>query len=176
MANDNGEILRVSIEKQLEKVYDRKEKELKKYCDVLCERAIDFRLAEPEAHDFTGNLLNSIAVVLYRRGKLVQATLSSSMVPGEIARKMTAGKFYHFKPDYSGVERTYQPEVKTDEGYGKYDAQSFVLYYEANPNAIFEIVCAYTVEYAKFVEMQRHTTGYLNEVSFIKINTANVIK
>ncbi len=176
MALDNGEILRISIEKQLEKIYDRKEADLKIFCDELCERAIDFRLSEPEGHDFTGNLLNSIAVALYRRGKLVQATFSSSMVPGEIGKKMTTGKFYHWKPDYTGVERTYQPEVQTDEGYGKYDAQSFVVYYQPNPKAIFEIVCAYTVEYASFVEMQRHTTGYLSEVEFIKVNAPKVVK
>lgn len=173
---NNGDILRIALERQMESKYDEMESRLKKHCDDICERAVDFRLDEKGAHDFTGNLLNSIVVALYRRGKLVQATFSSSMVPGEIAPKMTMGKFYHWKPDYQGVERTYTPEVKTNEGYGKYDAQSFVTYYQANPKLIFEIVCAYTTEYATWVEQQRNTTGFLNTVQFIQISTPKLIQ
>ena len=172
----NGDILRFALEKQLESKYDEMEVKLRKFCDDICEKAVDFRLNEPNAHDFTGNLLNSIAVALYRKGKLVQATFSSSIVPAAIAPKMTFPKYYHWKPDYQGTERTYEAEVETDGGYGKYDAQSFVVYYEPNKKAIFEIVCAYTTEYAQFVEMQRNTTGFLNTVQFIEINTPKVIK
>lgn len=175
MAKNNGEILRLAIEAKAEEVYDRKEVELKKFCDDICESAVNFRLDNQRAHDFTGNLLNSIAVALYRRGKLVQATFSSSIVPGAIAPKMTAPKTYHWNPDYQGDERSYQADVKTDEGYGKYDAQSFVVYYKADKKAIFEIVCAYTVEYANWVETQRQTTGFLQTVEFVKINAPKVI-
>ena len=172
----NGDILRIALERQMESKYDEMESRFKKHCDDICEQAVDFRLDNPNAHDFTGNLLNSIVVALYRRGKLVQATFSSSMVPGEIAPKMTKGKFYHWKPDYQGDERTFLPDVQTDEGYGKYDAQSFVVYYKPDPKAVFEIVCAYTAEYATWVEQQRNTTGFLNTVQFIQISTPKVIQ
>ena len=176
MATSIADILRIGIAKQLEAKYDEMESNLKKHCDEICERAVDFRLSEPNAHDFTGNLLNSIVVALYRRGKLVQASFSSSIVPSEIGPKMTGGKFYHWKPDYQGVERSFQPDIKTNEGYGKYDAQSFVVYYEANPKLLFEIVCAYTTEYATWVEQQRNTTGFLNTVQFIQISTPKLIQ
>lgn len=176
MGQSNADILRLGIERQMEAKYDEMELKLKKHCDDICERAVDFRLSEPNAHDFTGNLLNSIVVALYRRGKLAQATFSASMVPGEIAPKMTTGKFYHWKPDYQGDERSFQADVKTDEGYGKYDAQSFVVYYKADPKLVFEIVCAYTTEYATWVEQQRNTTGFLNTVQFMEISTPKVIQ
>ena len=176
MGKSNGDILKFAIEEQLERKYDDMEVELKKYCDTLCETAIDFRLSAPNAHNFTGNLLNSIVVALYRRGRLVQATFSAGLVQEAIAPQMTIGKFYHWRPDYEGEERTYRPEIKTIEGYGKFDARSFVAYYKPNKDAIFEIVCAYTTEYAQWVEMQSATTGYLNMVQFIEINTPKVIQ
>lgn len=176
MAMKNAYILQLAIERRLEEKYDEMEVKLKKHCDDICESAVNFRLDEPNAHEFTGNLLNSIAVALYRRGKLVQATFSSSMVPGAIAPKMTTDKFYHWKPDWQGDERTFRADVKTDEGYGKYDAQSFVVYYNPDKKAVFEIVCAYTTEYAKWVEQQRNTTGFLNTVQYIEINTPKVIQ
>lgn len=169
-------LIRIALERKAEDIYDRKEAELKLFCDELCEKAMEFRITNPEAHNFTGNLLNSIAVVLYRRGKFVQATLSSEYVQEAIAPKMTHPYIYHWSPDYEGARSDYEPTFYTNKGYGEYDAKSFVAKYKPKKKPIFEIVCAYTVEYARFVEMQRQTTGYLNLVQFVQISAPQLAK
>lgn len=164
------------IESKANAVYDRMEKKLLKFCEQVCAQAVNFRLSTPNAHDFTGNLLGSIAVALYRKGRLIHAVYSADDVKAPTHTKMTHPHSYFFVVDYSGEKHTaYKATVKTDEGYGPNDAESFVVYYEPNPNAIFEIVCAYTTEYATWVEMERQTTGYVNMVKFMEINTVKAV-
>lgn len=164
------------IRRQQEGVYDRMEKKLLKFCEQVCAQAVNFRLSAPNAHDFTGNLLGSIVVALYRRGKLVNAVYSADKVEAPIRNKMTSPRTYYFVVDYSGDEhKKYKARVKTDEGYGPNDAESFVVYYEPNPKSVFEVVCAYTTEYAEWVEKQRQTTGFLNTVNFVKMNVTKAV-
>lgn len=143
-------------------ILDTTEKELKTFCWNILEDAIRNRANSYGSHDFTGNLLNSIVVCLYRRRKPVIAYFSSSLVPEAIHPKMSIRKkAYLFKPDYSGIESKYVPTIQTDKGWGKDDAEMFFETYVPKGHNMFDIVVAYTVEYAQWVEFKRQTTGFL---------------
>lgn len=151
-------------------IMDMTEQELKKYCWSILQSAIKAREMNPNAHDFTGNLLNSIVVCLYRRRSPVIAYYSFSLVGEAIRPKMrvlsTKEKRYGFNPDYSGERSVYKPTVNTNGGWGKDDAEAFFESYVPKGKNMFDIVVAYTVEYANWVEIQRQTTGILQTQKF----------
>ena len=49
------------------------EKHLRKWCRNILDAAIKARQKNPQAHNFTGNLLNSIVVCLYKNGRPIIA-------------------------------------------------------------------------------------------------------
>ena len=74
---------------------------------------------------------------------------------------------YVFRPDYEGVNGSkYRPEVPTDRGWGADDAEKFLLSYKPQGRNMFDIVIAYPVEYATWVEQNRGTTGILQTYSY----------
>lgn len=157
-----------TVAKALEgyKVYiaDCTESQLKKYCWSLLDKAIKSRQQAPGAHNFTGNFLNSIVVCLYREGNPVIAYYSSSLVPEAIVPKMRKRirRRVFFSKDYDGEQSAYLPTVDTNGGWGKDDAQKFFEYYKPSGNNLFDIVVAYTVEYADWINYERGTAGFLN--------------
>ena len=144
------------------------EAELKKWCSQILDAAIQARQRNPKAHNFTGNLLNSIVVCLYKNREPVMAWYASDRVPEAIMPKMRMRKRKRifFKRDYDGEESAYLPTVETNGGWGKDDAQEFFETYTPKGNYLFDIVVAYPVEYANWVQMQRATTGILNARQF----------
>lgn len=145
-------------------ILDTTEKELSAYCWRLLDSAIKNREQNDAAHDFTGNLLNSIVICLYREGSPAIAYYASSLVPEAISPKMKQRKRrrYFFRPDYSGENSAYLPTIQTNGGWGRDDAEEFFESYNPRGRNMFDIVVAYTVEYAKWVEVQRQTTGIIN--------------
>lgn len=154
-----------SFEKQ---IIDTAETELKKYCWKLLQEAIIARQQNPGAHNFTGNLLNSIVVCLYRERKPVIAYYASDLVPEAIRPKMNLRirRRVFFNPDYDGEKSAYLPKVKTDGGWGKDDAREFFSEYIPSGSNLFDIVVGYTVEYAEWVQYQRATTGYVRSLQY----------
>lgn len=144
------------------------EAELKKWCSHILDAAIMARQRNPKAHNFTGNLLNSIVVCLYKNRQPVMAWYAHDRVPEAIMPKMRKRlrKRIFFKRDYDGEESAYLPTVETNGGWGYEDAQEFFETYTPKGNYLFDIVVAYPVEYANWVQMQRATTGILNVWSF----------
>lgn len=137
------------------------EKELREWCWDLLNAAILWRERNRGAHDFTGNFLNSITVCLYRKNAPVIAYYSSSLVPDAIRPKMSAPKRSYFKRDYEGARSVYKPEVATNRGWSRDDAEAFFESYSPRGKNLFDIVVAYTAEYAGFIEHERQTTGIL---------------
>lgn len=144
------------------------EAELKKWCSHILDAAIMARQRNPKAHNFTGNLLNSIVVCLYKNRQPVMAWYAHDRVPEAIMPKMRKRlrKRIFFKRDYDGEESAYLPTVETNGGWGYEDAQEFFETYTPKGNYLFDIVVAYPVEYGEWVQMQRATTGILNVWSF----------
>ncbi len=143
------------------------EKRCKTYCNNLIWWAIRYRKTAFDAHDFTGNLLNSIVVCLYKKREPQTAFYAAEKgIPKAISAKMSRDKRgrkrYHFDPDYSGAVSDFRADVETDRGWGENDARIFFNSFRPNGNNIFDIVVAYPVEYAEWVEEQRGTTGILN--------------
>ena len=163
MAGTNEQIISQALKDYEKYILNTTERELRTWCWNLLEEAIRWRQSIPDAHNFTGNLLNSIVVCLYREKSPVIAYFASSLVPEAIHPKMSVRKrrAYYFRPDYEGQESKYRPEVKTNKGWGKDDAQKFFERYVPDGNNLFDIVVAYTVEYADWVQMERGTTGIL---------------
>lgn len=144
------------------------ERTLKKWCWNILDAAIKARQRNPKAHNFTGNLLNSIVVCLYKNREPVIAYYASDIVPEAIMPKMRKRqrKRVFFKKDYDGQESAYLPTVDTNGGWGKDDAQEFFETYQPKGNNLFDVVVAYTTEYADFVEVQRGTAGILNAYAY----------
>lgn len=137
------------------------------FCNTLCGMAIQYRFSNPDAHNFTGNLLNSIIVCLYKRRSPVYACYAAGSVRKTISVKMTARKKpYHFTPDYEGEESSYSADVKTNQGWGEDDARDFFQAFRPSGNELFDIVVAYPVEYGKWVEMERATTGIVETYEY----------
>ena len=164
MAGTNHQIIENGIAAYKRYIQNTAEGELKKWCWEMLESAIKWREKDPKAHNYTGNLLNSIVVCLYRRKSPVIAYFSSSLVAEAIQPKMTARKrrSYKFRRDYEGwTNSKYFPTVKTNKGWGKDDAEEFFEEYTPKGGNLFDIVVAYTVEYADWVNQQRGTTGIM---------------
>ncbi len=144
------------------------EAELKKWCSQILDAAILARQRNPKAHNFTGNLLNSIVVCLYKNREPVMAWFAHDRVPEAIMPKMKKRqrKRIFFNRDYDGEESAYLPTVDTNGGWGYEDAQAFFETYTPKGNHLFDIVVAYPVEYADWVQIQRATTGILNTYQF----------
>ena len=92
------------LESKEQQFLDELEKTLIFVCEDLMASAVDFRLNAPGAHNFTGNLINSIVINLYRDGKLVKQTTPSDVydIRGPIRAMMSAPRKYFFKEDWEG--------------------------------------------------------------------------
>ncbi len=155
------------------------EKQCHNYCNTLCIEAVKARQTNPNAHNFTGNLLNSIVVCLYRQGRPIAAYYAARYAAEAIQMKMRKRKRrrYFFNPDYDGANSAYLPTIQTNGGWGVDDARDFFFEYKPRGGNLFDIVVAYPVEYANWVESQRQSTGILQTyqnaenvgISFLKV-------
>lgn len=164
MSATKAQILR-AIDGYKEAILADVERRCEDYCEELVWSAINFRRRTSDAHDFTGNLLGSIVVGLYKNRQPVAAFYSAEKgIAKAIQPKMSSTKKgrrrkYFYDPDYSGSTSVFRAEIKTNEGWGEEDARKFFQSYRPTGKNIFDIVVAYTVEYAKWIEMERMTTG-----------------
>ncbi|KGF52442.1 hypothetical protein [Prevotella amnii] len=158
--------IKAQIHKAMEEFLLGIEKDLEKRCRFICEELIDEAIKNREGskgkHDFTGNFLNSIVVCLYKKGSpLVAYSAAEKVGKRPIQKKMSAvRKRYIFEKDYEESKSQYKPEQYTDMGYGNVDAIRFFQSYRPKGNFLFDIVVAYPVEYASFIEIKRGTAGY----------------
>lgn len=166
MAGSNAQI-QAAFKEYKEAMMNELEQNCLRYCDALCDEAI-YQRFHNGGHNFTGNLINSIVVGLYRERRPVYVVLASSKLgKSPIHVKMTKGKKYHFKPDWDGFEsHVVNPSIRTDEGYGNIDAVNFYAHYKPKGKNLFDIVVAYPVEYADFVEQDHQSTGILNTYAY----------
>lgn len=178
MTGTNTAIIDKMVRDYTKYVYDVTEKELKEWCYQLMTAAYKFRLGNPRSHEFTGNLINSIMVGLYRERRPIYACIvgDRGVVKAPIMGKMrvrrsTLGygaKMYRFKQDWMGTKSAYVPEVQTDGGSGINDARRFFRSYTPDGDNMFDLVVAYPVEYASWIEQQRQSTGILQTYSDAK--------
>jgi len=159
----NRTIIRNAIAEYRTKIFDEVESRCRKFCTDLCQEAIRARKNAPGAHNFTGNLINSIVVCLYKNREPINAYYAAQYVPKAIQVKMRqrTRKHYRFNPDYDGDKSHYLPTVQTNGGWGEDDARHFFQDYVPKGKNLFDIVVAYPVEYGNWVETQRSTTGIL---------------
>lgn len=163
----NRQIVHQALAEYKTAIFDEVEKRCRKFCTDLCQEAIKARQNTEGAHNFTGNLINSIVVCLYRNKEPINAYYAAQYVPKAIQVKMRfrKRKSYRFSPDYDGQDSHYKPEVQTNGGWGVDDARIFFQNYVPQGKNLFDIVVAYPVEYGKWVEMKRGTTGILQAYS-----------
>lgn len=137
-------------------------KELELFAQNLVVKAMEFREKNPQKHDFTGNLLNSIVAAVYRNKNFEKAFFSGeSGIRKPRYYEMTASHGnYHFKIDYEGKTSNYKPTIETLRTKGLDDAYEFISTYSPDING-YVLVVAYTTDYAEWVENQRATTGFL---------------
>lgn len=163
MSATNASIVHKAIADYRKAIFDEVESRCRKFCTDLCQEAIRARQEADGAHNFTGNLINSIVVCLYREKEPIDAYYAAQYVPKAIQVKMRQRRRrrYFFNPDYDGAVSRYLPEVQTNGGWGEDDARNFFQQYSPRGKNIFDIVVAYPVEYGKWVETKRGTTGIL---------------
>jgi hypothetical protein len=147
--------------------------EVRKHLYVLCDnilaKAFSARESAPGSHDFTGNLVNSIVVVLYDDGEIAHVLRmgEEGMVRHPISRKMSARKKpYFFSQDWSGAQSRYTADVKTNRGFASDDIEHFLFTHRPAYTDGYCVTVAYTVEYADWVESQRRTTGFLESRAY----------
>lgn len=156
-----------AIDDYRKKIIDEVERRCRDYCQDLCWAAIDYRKRNERAHNFTGNFINSIVVCLYKeRQPLTAYYASEQFIPKAIQVKMSANKKYSkrydFDPDYEKDVSTYRAVIITDKGWGENDARIFFNSYKPKGKNLFDIIVAYPVEYADYIENLRGTTGIID--------------
>lgn len=154
---------------------------VKNELDIFCARmlldaVIRNREGNPKAHQYTGNLINSIVVILFDKLDGVQTNyFASDRLQAPIRKEMTAKTYrgtqrqrrIHFRPDWQGrPESSYLPTVVTDESLGPNDARAFAAAWTPTTKKDFEICVAYTSEYASWVEDHRKSIGYVNSIQY----------
>lgn len=147
-------------------------REVELYAQNIVYKAIEFRKKAPGAHDFTGNLLNSIVAAVYQDKGFKKAFFAGETgIKSPRYYEMTASHngngHYHFKIDYEGGESNYTAEIETLRRKGIDDAYEFVSTYVPDRDD-FLVIIAYTTEYATFVEMERETTGFVSTFAYAK--------
>ena len=127
MPGTNATIIHNAIADYKTAIFDEVEKRCRKFCTDLCQEAIKARQNNEAAHNYTGNLINSIVVCLYRDKEPINAYYAAQYVPKAIQVKMRLRKrkHYRFNPDYDGEKSHYLPEVQTNGGWGEDDARNF---------------------------------------------------
>lgn len=135
--------------------------------------AVSMRLNDFRAHNFTGNLLNSIVVCLYEQGQPIEAFYAADdgRVRSAIMPKMTARQrpySFYKTGDYEGNRSVYKAEVSTDGGWGINDAKEFFASFRPEGDNLFDVVVAYTTEYSTWVQAKRNSTGYLETLGYAK--------
>lgn len=173
----------MTIAKYKQAILDEVESRCRKFCTDLCIQAVRERKTAPGAHDFTGNLITSIVVCLYRDGVARDAWYSAQYEKKAIQIKMRhrpVKKRYYFPVDYSGEDgTTYTPAEDSPDVTGRYgvdDARAFFQQYKPMGRHLFDIVIAYPVEYANWVEMHRSTTGILQAYGWANRVGVNYLK
>ena len=175
MAGTNASVGKAAVKSYWEYILKEVEEDCRKFCAALCMQAIKERKNAPNAHDFTGNLITSIVVCLYKNGIAQDAWYAAQYEPRAIRIKMRqrpVKKRYYFPTDYSGENKTtYTPPSDSPQVKGRFgvdDAKEFFNSYKPKGKHAFDIVVAYPVEYAEWVEMKRSTTGYLQAYEWAK--------
>ena len=122
-------------------------------------------------HQYTGNLINSIVIILFRKSTGEQINYFAydrlrdpiqREMSGMTTRKTKRKKVYHFHPDWqNSPESWYLPEVATDRSTGPEDAKAFASAWHPQLGTEFEVCVAYTSEYAEWVHMEHRTVGIL---------------
>lgn len=173
MSATNREKINKALDEYKAQILVEIEKRCRRFCTDLCQQAIKDRQNTPSAHDFTGNLITSIVVCLYKEGIALDAWYASMYLKKAIRIKMRhrqRKKRYYFKEDYSGKKKSsYTPpsdSPQVDGRFGVDDAKEFFRSYRPQGKNPFDIVVAYPVEYAEWVEMKRGTTGILRTYAF----------
>lgn len=144
-------------------IEDKVEQNCKVFCRDLMLEAIEARRRADGAFDFTGNLITSIVACLYKKGNPIIAYYAANNEKEPIAVKMSERKRpYGFPHSYNGAKHVhFKADVKTNMAYGIDDAKNFFRHYRPKEGNMFDIVVAYPVEYADWVESQRQTTGFM---------------
>lgn len=168
MSATNKAVIHKAFADYRKQILDEVEIHCRKFCTDLCQEAINARQNTEGAHNFTGNLLNSIVVCLYREREPINAYYAAQYVPKAIHVKMRERKrkSYRFNPDYDGDKSHYLPTVQTNGGWGEDDARNFFQNYTPKGKNLFDIVIAYPVEYANWIEIKRGTTGIMRAYSW----------
>lgn len=169
MSATNAQIVEEAIAGYKTRILEEVKRRCITFCEHLCQEAIKARAQNKRAHDFTGNLINSIVVCLYQQGRPEYAAYAARFAPEAIQVKMRLRptksglgyKMYRFKVDYEGKKSAYLPTVQTNGGWGVDDAREFFHSYNPGGGHLFDIVVVYPVEYANWIEMERGTTGIL---------------
>lgn len=157
-------------------VYDR----LDKWCAEIIREAVFERMlmSRTEGYNITGNLINSICVILYRKSTNMKTSYFADQtgvkpaVRRELSALNTRGRRRSYRirvKDWSGNMIAVNPNnlIPTDESFGIQDAHQFASVWYPRNDSDFVICVAYTSEYASFVEHQRQTTGFLETMSFV---------
>ena len=168
MSATNKAVIHKAFADYRKQILDEVEIRCRKFYTDLCQEAINARQNTDGAHNFTGNLLNSIVVCLYREREPINAYYAAQYVPKAIQVKMRERKrkSYRFNPDYDGDKSHYLPTVQTNGGWGEDDARNFFQNYTPKGKNLFDIVIAYPVEYANWIEIKRGTTGIMRAYSW----------
>lgn len=189
MSVNNAAIMTHAIKEFRKEQYDKLEKKLVRYCERLLGQALNARHHAPNAHNFTGNLINSIVVGLFREGSLVMFVTPGPDQGEERPRrkKMTFPFSYYWSEDrkksklgwdydQTSPSSFYEPELKTNLSLGGADASRFIRSYKPHKDAVFQVVVGYTTEYASWVEEKRRTTGFMETVDWIQMSINGVIE
>lgn len=185
MADSNKQIVEKAFKGYAQHIEKVTFGELDKYCKDVLRKAVWERLHVAFGHNYTGNLINSIVVCMYRKStgrKYDYFAYNSVKLPirRELSALNTRGKYrrnnINFGPgskfgreDWTGQWSTLRAEnlVPTDESWGQNDAINFAnTWIPSNPDLSFVICVAYTSEYASYVEEHRKTTGYLGTLDY----------
>lgn len=178
MSATKAQILR-AIDGYKEAIFADVERRCEDYCEELVWSAVKYRMTAPNSHNFTGNLLNSIVVCLYKNRVPKAAWFAADrFVQSATHKKMTYPRKYFFSKnaDYDGQKSFCAPNIDTDQGWGKNDAVAFFRSYKPKGKNLFDIVVAYPTEYAEWVEIHRGTVGVLNAYSDAKMTGTTFLR
>lgn len=155
---------------------------LDKWCEQIIRQAIRERMLLVQSgagYNITGNLINSICVIIYRKSNNTKTSYfadETGLKPA-VRRELSAYNRYGVRrkyrmkvTDWSGKQIVVHPDalVESDESFGVTHAHQFASMWYPSFDCDFVICVAYTSDYATFVEAARMTTGFLETENFVE--------
>lgn len=143
----NVSVLKAGLERARAQLFRELEKRLQRVGEMMLRIAV----ARKEWTGFTGNAQTSLAIGIYRSGKLTSYATGLAFQDDPLMKKIRLNKWVYLKSPYEGRARTVRGKVEVTDETGPRASIRFLKLHRPRANAELALVMTIGVEYWEFL-------------------------